>query len=572
MKKQSLAITCVCSFLAIAAGLTFLPLHAQDSGKVKRSGKIEMQIDPAQPGFSFEQVEKNIRNAAKPMGLDAAQQKQLDDAIEQLRDSMNKLKEGGSFNWKWEYDADTPAPSKPKAGPSQRLRDRAPAKENDPADPRDLLRKLLEQGDGFGGNAPDPEKLLQEMMRQMGGMFENMDPRAPGQGGQQPFRFRFTPPNENPKGEDRNDRLQGFWRLLGQRDRNYDPDSAPRDSKYSRSTLAEYRSSVRDARKMTVSVLREGKQVALGAVVTADGYVISKASEIGKSAIECEFMDGKIVPAKLVNKLENYDLALLKLNGEGYTPVTWKEDALPIGTMLAASGIDEDPISVGVLSVLARNLDESQKGFAGLGLDETKDASGVAVRMVVPDGPASKSGLEVGDIILSIDGKKVNRPQELMREIAAKGPGDEVSFKVKTSTNESETVKLTLSSRQEFKRMLTQGVDPTAMMGSYLSNRPDGFPDALQNDLGINANQCGGPVVDIDGNVVGLNIARSGRTSTFMLSAKTVKAILADVSNGKLTMIKDHTALDKDLKRAEAALKAAQEALKAAQEARNKAQ
>lgn len=570
MKKHPLAITCVCAALAIAAGLSFLPLHAQDAGKVKRSGKIEMQIDPSQPGFSFEQTEKNIRNAAKPMGLDAAQQKQLDDAIDQLRDSMSQLKEGGAFNWKWEYNADTPAPSRPKAGPAPRLRDRAPAQPIEPGNPRDLLRKLFEQGDGFGGKAPDPEKLLQEMMRQMGGMFEEMDPRAPGQR-EQPFRFRLDPPNGNPKNAENNDPLQGLKRLLGQRDRNYDPDTAPRDSKYSRATLAEYRSCVKDARKMTVSVLREGKQVALGAVVTADGYVISKSSELGKSAIECEFMDGKIVPAKVVHRLENYDLALLKLDGDGFTPVVWKEDALPIGTMLAASGIDEDPISVGVLSVLARNLDDGQKGFAGLGLDESKDGSGVTVRMIVPDGPASKSGLEVGDVILSIDGKYVNRPQELMREIAAKGPGDEIAFKVKTTTDESTTVKITLSSRQEFKRMLTQGVDPTAQMGSDLSNRPDGFPDALQNDLGINANQCGGPVVDIEGNVVGLNIARSGRTSTYMLSARTVKAILADVSNGKLTMVKDNTALDKDLKRAEAALKAAQDALKAAQEAKNKA-
>jgi len=580
MKKHPISSLFVAAALALAAGFSLFPTTAQDLGKVKRSGRIEMQIDPSSPGFNMDQIEKNIRNSAKAMGMDAAQEKQLDDAIEQLRDSVSKMKDGGSFNWKWEFNSDSPStpPSRSKGGadPFKGKSEPSPrgAREPQPLDQNaaeEMLRKMLGGQGGPNGNGMDPRKLMEEMLKQFGAGEDQNGQQGPG--GQRQFRFRLGPNGLEKDGEGNNggNPLQGLQKMFGQRDHMYDPDTAPRDSKYSRSTLAEYRSCVKDARKSTVSVLKEGKQVAFGAVVTADGYIVTKASEVGKGPLECEFMDGNIVAAKVISKLDTYDLVLLKVEGTNHTPIVWKEASIPVGTMLAASGIDEDPISVGVLSVPTRNLDDSQKGFAGIGLDENEDKGGVAVRTVVPDAPGAKAGLEPGDVILSIDGEKVNHPHELMKVIASKSPGDSVKFSVKSTAGKTEDVKVTLGSREEYKRMLVQGVDPTALMGTDLSGRPGGFPDALQNDLGINANQCGGPVVDIEGNVVGLNIARSGRTSTLMLSGKLMKGILSEVADGKLSMIKDTDALDKDLKRAEAALKAAQEAVKAAKEAREKA-
>lgn len=578
MKKRPITSILLSGAVAIAAILTLHPGFAQE---LKRSGKIEMRIDPSSPGFSMDQVEQNIRNSAKLMGLDAAQEKQLDEAIDQLRDNVKNLKDGGQFDWKWEFNGGTPPlKAKPKQAEQNAPRNlrnpRERAQQLDPAaDPRDLLRKLFEQGGGGNGQGLNPQKLMEELLKEMGGL-EN---GQPGPNGQRQFRFKLGPNGlEQDGGNENGNRnggggnpLEGLQKLFGQRDHMYDPDTAPRDSKYSRATLAEYRSCVKDARKSTVSVLKEGKQVSLGTVVSADGYVIAKASELGKGALECEFMNGDIQAAKLVSKLDAYDLALLKVEGGNFVPAKWNDADIPVGTMLAAAGIDEDPISVGVLSVPSRNLDDSQKGFAGVGLDETADQKGVAVRSVVPDGPGAKAGLEVGDTILSIDGEKVNHPRELMKAIAAKGPGDVVKFGVKGSDGSEADTTVTLSSREAFKGVLFQGVDPTARMGTDLSGRPGGFPNALQNDLGINANQCGGPVVDIDGNIVGLNIARSGRTSTLMLSSKLVKGMLSEVPSGKLSMVKDNATLDKELRRAEATLKAAQEALKAAQEAKEKA-
>src|SRR5262249_11927645 len=46
---------------------------------------------------------------------------------------------------------------------------------------------------------------------------------------------------------------------------------------------------------------------------------------------------------------------------------------------------------------------------------------------------------------------------------------------------------------------------------------------------------CGGPLVDLDGKTVGINIARAGRTETYAIPSEEVQALLADLKSGKLT-------------------------------------
>ena len=50
-------------------------------------------------------------------------------------------------------------------------------------------------------------------------------------------------------------------------------------------------------------------------------------------------------------------------------------------------------------------------------------------------------------------------------------------------------------------------------MGGPLSERRAGFPAALQHDTVLQPNQCGGPVVDLDGKTVGINIARAAASA-----------------------------------------------------------
>ena len=74
-------------------------------------------------------------------------------------------------------------------------------------------------------------------------------------------------------------------------------------------------------------------------------------------------------------------------------------------------------------------------------------------------------------------------------------------------------------------------------MGSELSDRRGGFPSILQHDTVIKPIDCGGPVVDLDGKTVGINISRSGRTETYAIPSEAVLALIDDLKSGKLKRV-----------------------------------
>lgn len=587
MKTRPIITTIAAATLGVGAMLPIRHLLAQDAPRVQRSGKIEMQIDPNQPGFDAEKLEKDIRKMAAGMDLGEEQQARLEDSIKQLREGLKPGTDGKSqkFTWKWEYkDGGDEPKAKPDAPQPRRQQGGNRTPEGWQQLQEEMQKNFGERLKELMGERGElnPERMMEDLLRRMG-----VDPndagqfRQDGQDGQKRFFFRFGPNGmeQREEGNDVPDELRRQFgldlrKLGGHEHGNYDPDNAPRNSKYSRATLAEYRDVVRNVRGSTVAILREGHQVALGTVVSADGYAVTKASEVAKGGLECETMDGSIVPAKVVSKNETYDVALIKLDGaKDLKPVTFATGEIPVGTMVAASGIDENPVSVGVVSVPPRNLDDSQKGFLGLAVEDGPDGKSVVVKQVTLDSPASKVELQAGDTITAVDGEGISEAAELEKLISGKSPGDKVKLAVKGGDGTRE-IEITLSSREQFSRELTRGVDPTARMGTELSGKSTGFPNAIQNDLGIEANQCGGPVVDIQGNVIGINIARSGRTSTYMLAGKILTDMLSELKNGKLGMVKDPAALAREVKKYEAEyqrlqdeLKAAEAKLKAAKEA-----
>jgi S1-C subfamily serine protease len=59
-----------------------------------------------------------------------------------------------------------------------------------------------------------------------------------------------------------------------------------------------------------------------------------------------------------------------------------------------------------------------------------------------------------------------------------------------------------------------------------ISARATGFNRVFMHDSVIIPNQCGGPLVNLDGRAVGINIARAGRVSTYALPADTVQSVV----------------------------------------------
>ncbi|HZD80755.1 MAG TPA: PDZ domain-containing protein, partial [Actinomycetota bacterium] len=70
--------------------------------------------------------------------------------------------------------------------------------------------------------------------------------------------------------------------------------------------------------------------------------------------------------------------------------------------------------------------------------------SGALVVSTTPDGPASKAGVDAGDVIVSFDGKDVKSSQQLGSLIHQRQPGDQVPVVVVKPDGSRQTVTATL--------------------------------------------------------------------------------------------------------------------------------
>ena len=61
-------------------------------------------------------------------------------------------------------------------------------------------------------------------------------------------------------------------------------------------------------------------------------------------------------------------------------------------------------------------------------------------------------------------------------------------------------------------------------MSGPVSKRKDNFPRILQHDLPLPKEAMGGPLFDLDGDCIGINIARVDRVTTYALPAEVVLA------------------------------------------------
>jgi serine protease Do len=288
------------------------------------------------------------------------------------------------------------------------------------------------------------------------------------------------------------------------------------------------------ARLSTVRIRCEDKDAALGTVVGADGWIVTKASQLSGTPI-CVLPDGREVPARIVGSSKDHDLAMLKADASGLTPIEWREStAASPGAWVASPGPGKLPLGVGVISVATRKLPavgiprympSPNSGYLGVTLGPAEGA-GATVTEVSSGSPAEKAGVKPKDVVLAVDGKEVADLDDLREQLGRRKSGDKVKLTVKRGEKTMElaaTLDKRPASRGDFQNSL----------GSTLSERRTGFPVILQHDTVLKPTDCGGPVVDLDGYAVGVNIARAGRTESYAIPAEAVRPLLFEMASGQ---------------------------------------
>jgi serine protease Do len=248
---------------------------------------------------------------------------------------------------------------------------------------------------------------------------------------------------------------------------------------------------------VAVEVATGRKRCVLGTVVDPHGWILTKASELD-GEVSCRFSDGRDLSATVHRISHEYDLALLKVDADDLPQADWSDsNETPIGALVAAVLPGMPPI-VGVIAHPARPVPPESPcelaAFANFrdgehGLEVVEECL-LGTRHV----PFRK-----GDIIVDVQGRPTpNLKSFLKLDDAGTGvlpacPGDPIRVGVKRA-----------GSRVELRFPMPSNLYRL----SKESARRSGLPVALDADISLSPDQCGGPVIDRSGRVIGITAAR----------------------------------------------------------------
>lgn len=292
-----------------------------------------------------------------------------------------------------------------------------------------------------------------------------------------------------------------------------------------------------DASKSTVRIWgtrgrrAEPELIAYGTVVTDGTKVLTKWSEVEKSigTLYIQAGNDKSYEAEVSGVFTEEDLVLLELvtadETPTLTPAKFHISQLSYGQFLTAPQPTGKPGGFGVVSVLERNLRETNQAHLGVGADRAYQGTGVRISSVQPGYGAEEAGIRTGDVILAIGERRISGLQELRNALANKQPGDTVEILVEAAGKERK-IQVRLSNKPLSGQFSGDRLNTMERMGGDLSLVRDGFSRVIQSDMKIKKNQVGGPIVNLDGQIVGVTLARADRTRTYIMSSKTIVDLL----------------------------------------------
>ena len=175
-------------------------------------------------------------------------------------------------------------------------------------------------------------------------------------------------------------------------------------------------------------------------------------------------------------------------------------------------------------------------------MEDIEDEDGVRIRQVIGGSAAAEAGLKSGDIVTAVDNEVVTELSQLSLVIGGRRPGDTIKLSITRENNQLE-MKATLKERSFDLRQNNRAV------GIPLSKKKTGFPRVLQHDLFVRPHQCGGPIVDLEGQVVGINIARYDRVTSYAIPADEVPTLLDTDDEGHVRFARPLKSVQADLAR-----------------------
>jgi serine protease Do len=294
---------------------------------------------------------------------------------------------------------------------------------------------------------------------------------------------------------------------------------------------------VADANEWTVRIRANDDDVAFGAVIRADGHILTKASQL-QGDLSVRLYDGRVLSAEYVGYSPEHDVALLRIAADGLPAVQWQErDDPAIGSWVVTPDQEGAPCSVGVVSVARREIPRnSQPALLGITMANS-ESSQVLVQEVAKGSAAERAGLLESDVIVMLDDVTIRSSRMMVEQIARRAPGDTVTLQIDRN---GKTLTLRATLTHPFGPFQSR-IAMQNQMGGELSERRSGFPVVLQHDSVLGPEECGGPLIDLAGRAIGINIARAGRTETYAIPDDVLRPLIDELLSGRYPPPGEHT-------------------------------
>ncbi|HYV27380.1 MAG TPA: PDZ domain-containing protein [Candidatus Eisenbacteria bacterium] len=288
-------------------------------------------------------------------------------------------------------------------------------------------------------------------------------------------------------------------------------------------TLLAFEPISRATRDSVVKLDLNGNTVALAAVIDASGLAVTKASEIKEGKLTAWLANGKEVDVQFFAKDDENDLALVQVNAKNLKATQWATGETSVGQWVITPGIAETPQAVGIVSVPPRKI-PPPRAYLGVVLDfKSPDAK---IAQVLEGLGAEAAGLKPGDVILALNDSLVDEGKQLVKTLRQFREGQAVKVRVQRGEEEFVATIKMMAPKPERGRGFDRA-DRMNQMGSVTSQRAEDFELAIQHDTVLQNWQCGGPLMNLDGKAVGLNIARAGRVASYALPASVLIQAIA---------------------------------------------
>ena len=255
-----------------------------------------------------------------------------------------------------------------------------------------------------------------------------------------------------------------------------------------------------------------------GTLIKDTDLVVSKNSMVGANPTAKSA--GKSRKLEIVGRDTENDLILLRTpekHSDGISLTASVDDEPLAGVFLIAP----DASGVGQVSIISAKTFKSQKemsrGFLGVVPAAFEKQGGAVLNEVRPDGAAKKAGLKVGDVVIKMNDTLIKTDRDMRSFLTKVDPKVTIIAKIKRDG-------------QEIEKSITLGAYPSgsghAADNMDKSGRRDGFSTVILHDANLQTDKCGGPIFDLSGNFLGMNIARNSRVRSYALPSSVIKAFV----------------------------------------------